>query len=165
MSVAFIILFCIASQLIHSIASDQQNGYNPYPFGSTFFCLITHPILLVSCVWYLGWIVGIIAFLCHFFGILHMAFSWILDFPIFFMNKPSQIVQYMRLKIGLLPIVSFALLVFTIASFFTTTFKTLYYTLLGHTTYIIIVIITVAVCSVLRIVVLKSLLGKSRERK
>ena len=69
MELLFLIFFVLSSQLIHSVAMDQQTGFNPYPFGTTIFCLLQHPLLLIMSIFYLGWLWGIVLFLCHLFGI------------------------------------------------------------------------------------------------
>lgn len=62
MKILFIVIFVLSSQLIHSVAVDQENGYNPYKFGATTFCILQHPLLLITSIFYLGWLWGIILF-------------------------------------------------------------------------------------------------------
>ena len=153
MQIFFIVFFILSSQLIHSVAQDQKLGYNPYPFGTTIFCLLQHPILLAMSVYYLGWLWGIVLFLCHLFGIIHMTISWVLDTPVFFIKNEGAMFKYMKFKISLLPVILVTILIFSIISFFATNFKSLLFMLQNNTTYIIVAVLTTIVLSVLRLIV------------
>ncbi|MBR5286170.1 MAG: hypothetical protein IKU30_04665 [Clostridia bacterium] len=153
MQIFFIVVFVLSSQLVHSVASDQKLGYNPYPFGTTIFCLLQHPILLTMSVYYLGWLWGIVLFLCHLFGIIHMTISWVLDMPVFFIKTEGAMFKYMKLKISFLPVILVTILVFTIVSFFATNFKSLLFLLQNNTTYIIVAVLITIILSVVRLIV------------
>lgn len=154
MKVLFITIFIFASQLIRSVALDQQNGFNPYPFGTTIFCLAFHPLLLTSCIWYLGWIWGILIFICHLFGILHMTFTWLLELPIILTVKTDrQLLKVMKLKIGLLWPTLIITLVFMIFSFFLSEFKSLLYLFTNRPIFLIISVAIILISSIVRIIV------------
>jgi len=156
MDILFIIVFVLASQLVHSVAVDQQTGYNPYPFGTTIFCLFLHPLLLTLCVWYLGWLWGILIFLCHLFGIIHMTVSWIFDIPTLLAKNTKQLINFMKLKIAILTPMVVVTLFFTILSFLVTDYKSLFYLLSQNISYIVIAGIVVTVFSIIRLFVAKA---------
>lgn len=153
MEVVFLILFVTSSQLIHSIAVDQQQGFNPYPFGTTIFCIMLHPMLLISSIFYLGWLWGSALFLCHLFGILHCTVSWIFDIPVLLTTSYQKLIKMQRIKIGLLVPTILANAIFTVTSFFTSNFKSLLRFLYRNTTAVVVSVIIVIVLSVLRIFV------------
>ena len=153
MEIIFIALFIISSQLIHSVAVDQQQGFNPYPFGTTICCLMIHPFLLVTSIFYMGWLWGIILFLCHLFGILHGTVSWVLDIPELLTTDEQKFFEILKLKISLLGPVIIANIIFTIATFFVSDFKSVIDFLDGNTNAIIVTAIIIAVLSVLRLIV------------
>ena len=155
MAIVFLVLFIVSSQLIHSVAVDQQQGFNPYPFGTTILCIILHPLLLISSIFYLGWIIGIAVFLCHLFGLLHCTVSWILDIPELLTNNFNQLLSIKKFKIGLLTPILLANIVFTVASFFVSEFKSVFYLFYGNIPAIIVTSIVVITLSVIRIIVAK----------
>lgn len=118
MKILFIVIFVLSSQLIHSVAVDQENGYNPYKFGATTFCILQHPLLLITSIFYLGWLWGIILFFCHLFGVLNMTVSWVLDIPLLLLKNSDKFESFLKIKVTLLPFMFIILLIFTIASFF-----------------------------------------------
>ena len=155
MQFLFVILFVLSSQLIHSVASDQQTGFNPYPFGTTIFCLLQHPFLLIMSIFYLGWLWGIVLFLCHLFGIVHMTVSWVLDIPTLLAKDFEKLMRFMKLKIALLAPMLIAILVFTVVSFFVSNFKSLLVVLQNNTAIAIGTVIVIIVLSISRLIVAK----------
>ena len=155
MEVLFSILFVLTAHLVHSVAVDQQNGFNPYPFGTTIFCIAQHPLLLVSSIYYLGWLWGSVLFLAHIFGIVHGTVSWILDIPVFLVQNDRQLFRFLRLKINLLPFALLANIVFTVSSFFIADFESLLSFFCGNPEILIVIAIAVTILSVARIVVAK----------
>lgn len=151
----FVIIFILASHLIHTVAVDQRIGYNPYPFGTTILCVLQHPLLLTMSILYLGWIWGIILFLCHLFGIIHATISWIFSIPRLVTNDENRILQIMKRNISLLTPMLIIVLIFTIVSFFTAEFRCLLIYLQNHTTTLVCAIIVIVVLSIARIVVAK----------
>ena len=126
MLIAFVVIFLLSSFWIKAIAVDQQMGYNPFLFGTDLFCIITRLILLVMCIWYLGWIAGIIVSVLDFFGIISACFSWFLNLPFLAYKNIEEMHKKMRFKLSMLPVVLIVCLVFTIVSFFTTRFASLF---------------------------------------
>ena len=117
MLVAFVVLFVLSSQLIHAVAVDQNNGFSPYPFGATILCMLMHPILFAMSVFYLGWLWGIVLFLLHLFGIIHMTISWVCELPTLLTHNPELVIRYIRFKVLLLTPMLATILIFTIVSF------------------------------------------------
>ena len=149
MAIAFLVLYILSSHLVHAVAVDQQNGFNPYPFGTTIFCMLYHPLLLVSGIYYLGWLFGILLFLAHLFGIIHATVSWIFDIPsLYFINDKDRLLKYQKAKINLLFPLIVVNLVFTVVSFFVADFKSLFYFLNDNTCYLYAIIIITIVLSI-----------------
>ncbi len=155
MQILFVVFFVLSSQLIHSVAVDQHNGYNPYPFGSTILCLLQHPILLTMSIFYLGWLWGIVLFLCHLFGIIHITVSWIFNIPMLLAKDLNKLVGFMKLEIALLTPMLIIILVFTIVSFFVVEFKSLLMILQNNTSLVIGAIVVIVLLSLSRLVVAK----------
>ena len=155
MEIVFVILFILSSQLVHSVAVDQQTGFNPYPFGTTLSCMAYHPLLLISAIFYLGWIWGIVLFLAHFFGIIHATISWVLDIPELLINNEKRFLGFLRLKLCLLGPVLLANLIFTVSSFFIVDFESLLSLFQGNPGSLIVIAIVVSILSAARVVVTK----------
>ncbi|MBQ9929636.1 MAG: hypothetical protein IJO72_02515 [Oscillospiraceae bacterium] len=155
MELLFLIFFILSSQLIHSVASDQQTGFNPYPFGATIFCLLQHPLLLIMSIFYLGWLWGIVLFLCHLFGIVHMTISWVLDIPTLLAKDFDKLIKFMKFKIALLAPMLIVILVFTVVSFFVSDFMALLVLLQNNPTEIIGAAAVIILLSISRLIVAK----------
>lgn len=153
--VIFLFIFILSSHLIHVVAVDQRSGYNPYPFGTTFFCIIQHPLLLIMSIYYLGWVWGIVLFLCHLFGIIHMTVSWILSIPRLITNDYIKHLQIMKRNVALLTPMFVVVLIFAIVSFFVAEYKCLLTYLQNHTTILVYAIVVILVLSIARVVVAK----------
>lgn len=151
MKVLFVILFLVSTELIQSVAVHQKE-YNPYPFGTTIFCIIQHPLLLISCIYYLGWLWGILLFLAHLFNIVHATVSWILGMPFVFI-KSENTLSLLRLEISMLCPLFLANLVFTIVSFFVADFKSLYYYLDSNTVAVCVIVVVAIVLGILRAII------------
>lgn len=156
MLIAFVVIFLLSSFWIKAIAVDQQMGYNPFLFGTDLFCIITRLILLAMCIWYLGWIAGIIVSVLDFFGIISGCFSWFLNLPFLSYKSIEEMHKKMRFKLSMLPIVLIVCLVFTIVSFFTTRFASLY-DFFAENIFVLFILMAVAIVSnIFRIAVMKS---------
>lgn len=153
MLVAFVVLFVLSSQLIHSIAVDQRSGFSPYPLGSTILCMLMHPILFAMSVFYLGWLWGIVLFLLHLFGIIHMTISWVCELPTLLTRNPELVIGYMRFKVLLLTPMLVTILVFIIVSFLCGEFESLLILLQNNPKIIINSTIIVVLLSAFRLVV------------
>lgn len=124
MIIAYLIIVLVVSELGYQLASQQQMGIVPYPFGVTMFCMINHIIVLVTGIWYFGWVGGIILFALHFLSIIHSCFGWILSaIDLLLVNTPEQMMRSVRREVSLLSIISPAFLIFMIVSFFVVDFK------------------------------------------
>lgn len=151
----YIIIFILSSHLIHMVAVDQQSVYNPYPFGTTFFCIIQHPLLLIMSIYYLGWLWGIVLFLCHIFGIIHATVSWVLSIPRLITNDHNKLLRIMKRNIAMLIPMFIIVLVFTIVSFFVADYECLLTYLYNHTSVLICTIVIIVVLSITRIILAK----------
>lgn len=160
MDILFVIVLVYASHLVRAVAVDQQTGYNPNPFGTTIFCLFLHLLLLTLCIWYLGWIWGILIFMCHLFGIIHMTISWIFDVPGLLAKNTKQLIGFMKLKVAILTPMVIVTLFFAILSFFVVDHKSLFYLLSENTFYIVVAGIVAVVFGIIRLFAAKALSGK-----
>ena len=155
MEILFVILFLLISHLIRSIAIDQQQGFNPYPFGTWIFSVLHHILLFVSAVFYLGWLWGIVLFLAHLFGIVDFTFTWILNLPILFIKEDKKIISIARLKQNLLFPLLIVNLIFSILSFFVSNFKALFYSLTSIPYSLAIILLVAVIFSIPRIIIMR----------
>lgn len=155
MTFLFVIIFILSSHLIHTVAVNQRCGYNPYPFGITTICILHHPLLLIISIYYLGWICGIVLFLCHLFGLLHATISWVLNIPTLIIKNDNKYLQTMELNVALLTPSLIIVLIFTVVSFFVAEFKSLLTFFQKHTFFLIGAIVVVTILSIVRIIVAK----------
>ena len=129
MIIAFLIFVLFVSELGYILASQQQIGIVPYPFGVTAFCMINHLTVLITGIWYLGWIAGIILLLLHVFGLIHACFGWILSvLSLPFMNSYERMDRIVRTEVATLSFITPAFAIFMIASFFVTDYKCVFNT-------------------------------------
>jgi hypothetical protein len=153
MIVAFVVLFLISSQLVHSVANDQQLGFKPYYFGVMLCSILLNIVLLVSCIWYFGFLFGILIFILHIFGIVHASVSWVLSIPFLFYRSLQKIERHMYRKVAWYPFVLVSNLAFLIVSFFLTEFKSLH-TLIYTNYYVTISFLIIPIVGfILRIIV------------
>ena len=110
--VSFLVLFIFASELLHTIAVDQQQGLHPHPLGASVLSGIGQGLLLALCIWYGGWLWGPVLFLGQFFAVVHATVGWLLLLPLRFVDVRGRI----RLEMGLLLPVLLVLLVFGVVS-------------------------------------------------
>ncbi len=157
MEILFLILYITFSSLVYSIASDQRLGFNPYPFGTTILCIVFHPLILISGIFYLGWGLGILCFLIHLLGIPYGTVGWIFSIPTLLATNEEQILRILKLKLGLLGPSLCVSIIFTVISFFSVDFKALLDVFKEDSTFTIMFIVIVAILSVLRIVISKLL--------
>ncbi len=155
MNIAFVILFIVVAQLLHQIAVDQSMGLNPYPFGTTIFCYITHLILLITCIRYLGWLFGILLFIGEFFSLIHASIGWILEIPFLFIKKAEIVIKLVKFRIAILPVALIATLTFCILSFFMSTYASLYKYLWDNVTIVFVSEVVLIIGSIIRIFVAK----------
>ena len=155
MAIVFLILYILSSSMVYSIASDQRMGFNPYPFGATIFCMLLHIPILVSCIFYLGWLWGIICFLIHLLGLVHATVGWIFSIPVLVASDEDQLLRFLKFKLSLLAPTLLINTIFAVISFFVADFQALLNLFNSNSTFVIMFVIIVAVLSLLRIVVSK----------
>lgn len=161
MEIVFLILYIISSSLVYTVASDQQIGFNPYPFGTSILCMLLHIPIFVSSIYYLGWIWGIICFLLHLFGLTHATVGWMFNIPVLVASNYDQLLRLLRFNISLLAPVLIIDTIFTIASFFVADFKALLNLFNGNSTFAVIFVVIVAILSIFRIVITKLVMRNS----
>ena len=154
------IIFIVVSELLYMVASHQQLGLIPYPIGATIFCYLTHLILLVTCIWYCGWIAGIILFLCDFLGVVHATIGWIFMVPTLFYDEDAQFYKLGRREVALLTPALLVTVIFCITSFFVVDHSCLLKVILDDPYIIIVPLIIILICSIIRIYVFKKVTEK-----
>lgn len=133
MELAFIVLSIIVSAIRHMIAVYDQEAILPYVHGMRVFCILTDIVFLVSSVFYLGFLWGIVYFLLHYFSILFAVCGWIVTFPSnLFTKTPSSIQKTITFESSALVLLLLVLTVFTVVSFFVVPFKCLIFFVVEH---------------------------------
>jgi hypothetical protein len=155
MIVAFVTILIICSELNYSLAANTNIGINPYPAGSSMLTVFNNLVLFITCVRYLGWIWGIIVFLCSFFSIVHLTIGWILSVRTLFFKHDWQVLKKARLEAILAPYLLLILIAFCVVSFFATPFRSLSLYLRNHIDILVIAVIVLIVSAVVRVVIAK----------
>ena len=65
---------------------SKVNDLLPYRAGVAVFCLIFDIFLLVNSIYLFGFLIGVLIFALHFFGIFDLLFTWIIDVIPFFQS-------------------------------------------------------------------------------
>lgn len=163
MLILFVIIYILASHSVYSIATDKNTGYNPYPCGTAFFSILLHVIVLVMCIYYMGWGFGILLFLCHFFSLVHATVSWVFNIPgliLLAKNDYNKLYKQMELNLALFTPIFFITLIFTVVSFFVTDFRSMLVFLQNNNSVLLVSGIIVAILSIARIIVAKKIIKK-----
>ncbi len=165
MLVLFVIIYILSAQLIYNANNNQNLGICPYPLGLNIICVFYHLILLVISIYYMGWVCGIILFLCHFFAIIHMTIGWTLNIPVLILLHKNRTINspYLTAKMFRLIEMNYILLspmliltfIFTFVSFFVADFKSMFVFLQNNTSVLTYAGIVVVVLSIARIIVTK----------
>lgn len=157
MSIAFLILFVITSELTVQVATAQQQRIIPYPFGATILCYAIHLILLITSIWYCGWLLGILLFLSEFFTIIHLMIGWVLAIPKLFIKYEKQALNWARWEVAFLTPALIIILGFCATSFFIVPYGSLYDEAFAQP-YTLIVLGTVfAICGIARALIFKKI--------
>lgn len=157
MIVLFILLFIIASELTYSVATQPLLGYNPYPFGTPIICVIIHVLILVNCIFYLGWLIGIILFICHMITIPHMTIGWVFALPSLFFTSEKQYFKYFNLQLSSLIPLLIVLIAFFVISIFVSEYSCLYDSLESPVLTLIIIVVALTIMSFIRKLTFKAL--------
>lgn len=155
MEFIFLVLYAAFSSLVYSVALDQKLGFNPYPFGATILCILFHPLVLISSIFYLGWVWGTICFLLHLLGITYSTVGWIFNLPTLLVKNDEQLLRFLKVKLTLLFPSLIIGIIFTVISFFFSDYKALLDIFMENSTFTITLIAIVIILSVLRIFVSK----------
>lgn len=125
MLVAFIIILICCSELNYSVALSVNMGICPYRYGALMISNIVNIALLISCIRYLGWIFGIVTFLCSYFSLIHLALGWILLIPTMFYKNGYQVLKKAKIEVNLLTPSLILSIGFCVLSFFVVPFEAL----------------------------------------
>ncbi len=155
MVVAFVVILIVCSELNYSVAANTNIGINPYPAGSSMLSVLNNLVLLITCVRYLGWIWGIIVFLCSFFSIVHLTIGWVLSVHTLFFKHDWQVLNNARIEAILVPYLLLTLTVFCVASFIVTPFRSLSEYLSGHIDVLVIAATVLVISSIVRVIIAK----------
>lgn len=153
--IIFIVLYLLANELTYMIAVHQQMGLCRHVWAGG-VCWINRIIMAIPCVWYCGWIVGLILIAFAIFGIHHMTVGWVLALPSLFVEDERTIITHTELECGLLLPLTLVCLIFVILSFIFTPFKSAI-DILGSTTSLIVIIAILVVGFIVRGIVLRNI--------
>lgn len=150
-----IALLICTHELLYMVATHQQMGILPYPCGSTVICYFTHFVLLVTNIWYWGWIVGIVLSVCEIFCLIHSSVGWVLEIPTLNLLSEKNILKLVRFEVAVLTSVSLLALVFCVVSFFISPFSSGLHMVKDNPIIIVVFAAVVVVLSVVRVFVSK----------
>ena len=155
MIIVYILLIVFTTHVLSNAGLLMQSGELPY-FGTKTFCHIIHILILITSIWYFGWIGGIIVFVLCLFSIFELFVGWILSIPGWiFINSKEKWESYINIKatlIGYLPII---LALFMISSFFIVDFQCILNELHFSNTTWIAIAVALLICCIARSVVQK----------
>ena len=149
----FIFLYITASQLTYIIALHQQMGFCTHPWATT-FCLFNRVIIAVTCIWYCGWICGIVLVAFSLFGLVHATIGWILTLPSSLTYSERTLIKATDFECGLLIPYNIICLAFTVLSFFLSYYKSAL-ALFPTINHLLIVVAILAAGFIIRIIVQK----------
>ena len=151
MQMLFIIFYVIANELTYIIALRQQMGLCRF-ISAGDLCWANRIILAVLCIWYCGWIVGIVLIVFSLFGLLHATIGWILTIPTLFTVDERKLRRVTDMECGLLIPLDILWLVFAVLSFFLTSYKSLL-PFIGTSTAIIVIAAVLVIGFLIRAVI------------
>jgi len=160
MNIIFIILLISFNELLYQLAShmaDFEMQFLPSRNRLKLIMLCSHLSLLILCIWYLGWVYGIVVFLASFFSLLHSLFGWILNIPSLFYKSEKQITNTLQYQIWAIYPVFLLSVVFCIVSFFTTEFMSLTYFFEDNLEILPALVVIALILLIIRIAVVKKL--------
>ena len=104
----------------------QELGLAPYPHGYNSFATVAHIFMFISCIWYMGFLPGIIIFLLYMFNIIDACFTWLTRFlKLLRYMKNGQFEQNLSVQSSII-IIIIAQIIFIIISFFVTPYGSFY---------------------------------------
>lgn len=159
MLILFVIIYILSAQLIYNCNNNLNTGVFPYSkLSLDIICIFYHIILLVMSIYYMGWLWGIILFLCHFFAVIHMTIGWTLNIPVLILNHRNNVLDSLHLiklnYIFISPMLIISL-IFTVVSFFVADFKSMFDYLSNNTNILIPVGIVAVLLGLIRIIISK----------
>lgn len=163
MLVSFIIVLICCSELNYSVALSVNMGICPYRYGALMISNIVNIALLISCIRYLGWIFGIITFLCSYFSLIHLALGWILLIPTMFYKNGYQVLRKAKIEVNLLTLSLILSIGFCVLSFFVVPFEALFTYLVNNKVVLIIIAAISVVGFIARSIVAKVVIKSEAE--
>lgn len=155
MEIAFLIILVLVSQLLHMLAVHQSMGVLPHPMGVSLLSLISQAVLLVMCIWYLGWLWGILIFVGQIFSLIHSTVGWVLTIQSLYYQRPEQFYNLVKWEENLMTPALILPLIFCVISFWVTEFKSCYFWLSQNNTIWISLLIGCGILGVARLFVSK----------
>lgn len=153
--VLFIILYVLANELTYMIAVHQQMGLCRHIWAGS-ACWINRILIAIPCVWYCGWVVGLVLIAFALFGLLHATIGWVLNIPTLKIDDENTIIKQTSLECAFLLPMNIICLAFSILSFFLVPFKTAIQ-VFGSTANIIITVAILVVGFLVRSIVLRKI--------
>ena len=89
-----------------------------------------------------------------------MTVSCKLDIPLLLLKNSDKFESFLKIKVTLLPFMFIILLIFTIASFFLSSFESLLVVLQNETAILVGILIGIAILSIARLVLVKTVIEK-----
>lgn len=83
-----------------------------------------------------------------------------LDIPLLLLKNSDKFESFLKIKVTLLPFMFIILLIFTIASFFLSSFESLLVVLQNETAILVGILIGIAILSIARLVLVKTVIEK-----
>jgi hypothetical protein len=123
MTITFIILMFIFWALNYQSAAAGARGMNPFKLGASLCSILGIIFTLAGCIWYLGFIWGLIAAAFFILGGAHQTLGWLITIPVLVTNNLSTIMLITRWYIYMFGSFTLICLVFIIISFFITPFQ------------------------------------------
>lgn len=148
MQILFIILYVTANELTYMIALRQQMGLCRH-ISAGGLCWINRIIMAVPCVWYCGWIVGLVLIAFALFGLLHATVGWILTIPTLSIMDERKLLRITDVECGLLIPVNILSLGIVILSFFKAPYRSIL-ALISNSTNIVIIVVVLGLGFIVR---------------
>ena len=138
---------------VQEVAVHQQMGYCQH-ISAGDFCWLNRIIMAVPCVWYCGWVLGLVLVAFALFGLLHATIGWVFTIPTLSIDDEDRMIEHTDIECGLLLPMNLICVVFVILSFFFAPFRSVI-TVLGSASSIIVVLAVLAIGTIIRMIVLR----------
>lgn len=150
-----LIFYIWSAHIAITIAVWEVNGQSNYiglRMYSLFICYGIHIMILISSIWFWGYIIGIIMFLLDFFSFINSIFGWIFSLSwLKYTHNSLFMDRIIGIKYFELFLTFILYLIFTIVYFINTSFQCAKSTSLYSFTFLIITIIISVICFLINI--------------